>query len=1220
MPNSTSSVNNLAEQLSWLLRAIPFVPPAVHWTAQVTINQIASPVNAETASFSVQNNVLEDTNANRLGTEGGRAEELSFEEGESLLNQVADEIDVEVMPQPFVRDAVDISLNSATKNTARNRDPLRPTKAIGHSAGYPPKQAASHASDAIASLDLTLEDSPQRKNRLAGRKRKSNEISGMDTSSKPAHKQGEIDEDGFASIDDFPDEPPPPYATIPPREDDEFELDSRLSPIPSTRAFVDIHKPIVQQTPQSPTTPAEQSRKRKSFTRTESEVQTENSATKRRVIPDSGDEDDTTPVSPVVVSAQAVKSAETKSANTPQSHPSRQERAVVDLFLKWPSQDLEACWHSALKQKGTIEEQVSKIAEFGGLPGPWIAAKSKEVAEKLNALSQLKISRSKILKMQERKEEVLRLFADPYTADPTALHSENLTVTAGIDVEVFTILRLLRSANLLEQGFNLRRPTQDSKSSVMVESTQNSPQVLNQRPPVMAQSLGLESSGRIQQTQSTKHPTPDASGVAKTWNMSKGITFQADTQKPTRADKPTASRPRTSVMETVPQSFGNNITMGEEDEYDEGFDCFDDVDNDVTNNMGGYASNSRQNDGSDFDDFDDDDAIQSFYDTLENRPKSNNSHTPVFHQVPREVFKETSGNQVIQPASRNTSTGRPFSKPSEHHEDDANLLKLPWSRDVKRVLATKFHLTGFRPNQLNSINATLAGHDTFVLMPTGGGKSLCYQLPAVVDTGKTQGVTIVISPLLSLMEDQVNHLQELDIQAFIINGETTKEEKAHLMNGLRDREPERFVRLLYVTPEMLTKNERMVGVLQELHGRNKLARIVIDEAHCVSQWGHDFRPDYKQLGSVRALFPGVPVLALTATATGNVKMDVMQQLNMRNPKLFKQSFNRPNLFYEVRPKTRTVTADIAALIKSSYEDMCGIVYCLSRNDCEKVAGELSKQGISSHHYHAALEPDKKREVQADWQSGKYQVIVATIAFGMGIDKSNVRFVVHHSAPKTLEGYYQETGRAGRDGERSGCYLFYAYADILRYESMIKGSDGDNQQKQRQLDMLRVVTRFCGNRIDCRRQQVLQYFGEQFDATECGKACDNCSSKTSHRVLDVTTFAKDAVSLVYAVYRLLKVDLSPPKKNNPSHFRGVTLTQFVQLFGGKTPKTLKDVDCQSLSQFNAGAKLQLGDIERIFMKLIGERAFEDRNVANRKKFVMHYLVVSVTSIWCLSNAN
>ncbi|GME35400.1 Helicase [Neofusicoccum parvum] len=434
------------------------------------------------------------------------------------------------------------------------------------------------------------------------------------------------------------------------------------------------------------------------------------------------------------------------------------------------------------------------------------------------------------------------------------------------------------------------------------------------------------------------------------------------------------------------------------------------------------------------------------------------------------------------------------------------------------------------------------------------------------------------------MEDQVSHLKALHIQAFHINGELSYEQRRFIMNALREPQVEKFIQVLYVTPEMLSKNQAMVNLLQDLHRRQQFARIVIDEAHCVSQWGHDFRPDYKALGEVRRQFQGVPVMALTATATENVKVDVIHNLGIQGCEVFAQSFNRPNLFYEVRSKGKRedILQNIADIIKTGYRAQSGIVYCLSRKKCELVAQQLrEKHNISAQHYHAGMDPEQKSETQKAWQAGRYKVIVATIAFGMGIDKPDVRFVIHHSIPKSLEGYYQETGRAGRDGKRSGCYLFYGYQDTNILRKMIDEGDGSQQQKERQYAMLRNVVQFCENTADCRRVQVLAYFNESFKAEDCNAECDNCNSTITFEHRDFTDLAAKAVDLVERI-----------------HKQKVTLLHCVDVFRGGYAKRIKELGHDSLREYGSGSELERGDAERLFQRLVSEGALEEDNRVNR----------------------
>jgi bloom syndrome protein len=556
----------------------------------------------------------------------------------------------------------------------------------------------------------------------------------------------------------------------------------------------------------------------------------------------------------------------------------------------------------------------------------------------------------------------------------------------------------------------------------------------------------------------------------------------------------------------------------------------------------------------------------------------------------REVFRETTVNRA-QPRNPQASPKKPqLVMPGK----DLPGMNFPWSQDLRNALIHRFGLRGFRPGQLDAINATLSGEHCFVLMPTGGGKSLCYQLPAVITTGKTRGVTIVVSPLLSLMEDQVTSAAErFSMQAFLINGESTQAQKKLIMDGLRNREPQKLLQLLYVTPEMLNKNQSMINAFQQLHSRGHLARIVIDEAHCVSQWGHDFRPDYKALGDVVRQFPGVPVIALTATATQLVRTDVVANLGIQGCRQFSQSFNRPNLSYEVLPKTKTIINDFAKLIKEKHAGKSGIIYCLSRKSCEQVAQKLSDLGIRAFHYHAGMEPAERSAIQRKWQKNEYDVIVATIAFGMGIDKADVRYVIHHTLPKSLEGYYQETGRAGRDGKRSDCYLYYQYGDTRMLRKMIDEGEGSREQKQRLHDMLRSVVQFCENKADCRRAQVLGYFSESFDAAKCRGTCDNCRSDSTFVTKDLTEYAAMAIKLVGQV-----------------HEDNVTMHQCVDAFRGAKGAKIGKSGLQDFG-WGFGEDLERGDNERIFQYLLDAGALREKSKTNKSGFATNYLHVSLT---------
>jgi ATP-dependent DNA helicase Q1 len=360
----------------------------------------------------------------------------------------------------------------------------------------------------------------------------------------------------------------------------------------------------------------------------------------------------------------------------------------------------------------------------------------------------------------------------------------------------------------------------------------------------------------------------------------------------------------------------------------------------------------------------------------------------------------------------------------------------PWDTQVQTLLQSVFNLNSWRPLQREIINATLQGRDALALLPAGGGKSLCYQLPALVDP---QGhVTLVVSPLLALIVDQVGHLQKLNISVSALTSLSSKEELNQVLKSLdqADTTP----RLLYCTPERIASSKRFIAKLEKLYKGNRLSRIAIDESHCASAWGNDFRPDYRKLGVLRQQFPNVPILALTATATASVCKDITSILQIDGAEIFRNSIDRPNLFYEVKPKPATATEllnDIASWIKGNFPNgESGIVYCLTRKDTESTAEELSQRGIACAAYHADLDPAVRMSCHTSWAEGTLQVVVATIAFGMGISKADVRFVVHHTMSKSTENYYQESGRAGRDGLPATCRLYYRFSDYLRQAAVV----------------------------------------------------------------------------------------------------------------------------------------------------------------------------------------
>ena len=409
------------------------------------------------------------------------------------------------------------------------------------------------------------------------------------------------------------------------------------------------------------------------------------------------------------------------------------------------------------------------------------------------------------------------------------------------------------------------------------------------------------------------------------------------------------------------------------------------------------------------------------------------------------------------------------------------------------TLRRVFGFDEFRHRQAEIIDDLIAGRDAFVLMPTGGGKSLCYQIPAL----HRPGVAVVVSPLISLMKDQVDALRANGVRAAAFNSSLISAEAEEVKRLIADRELD----LLYVAPERLMQE----AFLRETRSL-EIALFAIDEAHCISQWGHDFRPEYVKLGALRKLFPGVPIIALTATAEPKTREDIVNRLGLCNANTYVASFDRPNIRYTIEPKSSAKT-QLLEHVKRNKGD-AGIVYCLSRKRCEDVAAFLKSEGISAEPYHAGLPDNVRKATQERFLKEQTDVVVATVAFGMGIDKPNVRFVAHFDIPKNIEGYYQETGRAGRDGLPSDAILLFGYSDVATARRLISG--GENRERVAiELEKLSTMVTYSESHA-CRRKQLLAYFGEEH-AGECGN-CDNCL--TTNEKVDATAEAALAFMCVY----------------------------------------------------------------------------------------------------------
>ncbi|XP_040825483.1 Bloom syndrome protein isoform X1 [Ochotona curzoniae] len=630
-------------------------------------------------------------------------------------------------------------------------------------------------------------------------------------------------------------------------------------------------------------------------------------------------------------------------------------------------------------------------------------------------------------------------------------------------------------------------------------------------------------------------------------------------------------------------------------------------------------------DSFDIDDFDDDD---DWEDIMHSKTTANKSSTAAYPPI-REGRPLRTASEKLSLAKSNGLTvvpTTPCGHFSESIQNDADKqtqsltsrnvkherfqsLDFAHTKDMMKIFHKKFGLHHFRTNQLEAINAALLGEDCFILMPTGGGKSLCYQLPACV----SPGVTIVISPLRSLIVDQVQKLTSLDIPATYLTGDKTDSEAASIYLQLSKKDP--IIKLLYVTPEKVCASNRLISTLENLYERKLLARFVIDEAHCVSQWGHDFRQDYKRMNMLRQKFPSVPVMALTATANPRVQKDILTQLRIAQPQVFSMSFNRHNLKYYVLPKKpKKVAYDCLEWIRKHHPYDSGIIYCLSRRECDTMADTLQRDGLAALAYHAGLSDSARDEVQHKWinQDG-CQVICATIAFGMGIDKPDVRFVIHASLPKSVEGYYQESGRAGRDGEISHCVLFYTYHDVTRLKRLIMmEKDGNRHTRETHFNNLYSMVHYCENITECRRIQLLAYFGENgFNPDFCKKhpdvSCDNCCKAKDFKTRDVTDDVKNIV-------RFVQEHSSSQGVRAMSHAAPLgrfTMNMLVDIFlGSKSAKIQSGI-------FGKGSTYSRHNAERLFKKLVLDKILDEDLYINANDQAIAYIMLGTKAQALLS---
>jgi ATP-dependent DNA helicase RecQ len=467
------------------------------------------------------------------------------------------------------------------------------------------------------------------------------------------------------------------------------------------------------------------------------------------------------------------------------------------------------------------------------------------------------------------------------------------------------------------------------------------------------------------------------------------------------------------------------------------------------------------------------------------------------------------------------------------------------------ALKEHFGFSAFRPLQEEIVRDVLADHDVFTLLPTGGGKSLCYQLPAML----TKGLTVVVSPLIALMKDQVSALEATGIPATLLNSSLPARETHRRINELK----EGVYKLLYVAPERLL----LPSFTAELAKWN-IARFAVDEAHCISEWGHDFRPEYRRLAELRSGFPNVPFIALTATATQRVRDDIVKHLALRDPRIYIASFNRPNITYRVTHEPRASESLIAWL--RARGDCAGIIYVQTRDAAEKLSSRLNEAKITALPYHAGLDARTRDAHQERFLRDDVRVMCATVAFGMGINKSNVRFVAHYGTPKSIESYYQETGRAGRDGLPAECLLYFSYADVAKSERFITETQDPTERAARR-EQLERITRYAYSNM-CRRRELLAYFNETWEAHSCD-ACDNCVDP--RRQVDLSEPARKFLACVYRI------------RKHSGHDVGIT--HIVEVLLGNATEKVTQWGHAALSTFGIGTEFDRRGWRRLADELL-----------------------------------
>ena len=500
-----------------------------------------------------------------------------------------------------------------------------------------------------------------------------------------------------------------------------------------------------------------------------------------------------------------------------------------------------------------------------------------------------------------------------------------------------------------------------------------------------------------------------------------------------------------------------------------------------------------------------------------------------------------------------------------------------WDEEVEICNEKTFGYKKFRPIQREIINASLSNRDIFVCMPTGGGKSLAYQIPALV----SEGVTIIVMPLLSLIQDQTTYLNGCGLKVLFLNNENMMNldyDKSFHSENEEDR-----CKMIFLTPEKIAKSAKTMDLLNSLYNEGLLERCVVDEAHCVSQWGREFRSDYLNLKILKQKFPNLPILALTATAPNKIRDDVINQLGMKNTVFFRSSYNRKNLYIEIRKKCKGYINDIAKFIKEKYPNDSGLIYCSTKKNCEDISKELkNKHKIKCDFYHASIPEQKKNKIQEKWKNNQIQVIVATVAFGMGINKSDVRFVIHNSMPNSFESYYQEIGRAGRDGNNSHCLLYYSPGDRKSVEFLISTTNLDKNKLSESLRKITQMVDYCEEQFQCRRVIALEYFDEKFDSKYCNQMCDNCNKNLNCEKRDCTKLSLIILNFV---------------KNCSDKFMKITVAQSIDYLIGKNGKQHMG---WPLDDKNKGVlnKIPVENIKKIIRKLIILGYIDEFLVKNR----------------------